>query len=396
MKRSGIAVLTPLLALLLVGSAAAPARASVVHSPEKDAGYLYYPEYRKGMLSFDKGDFSVFLGARLQVHVAGWVGGDALLSAGDPMEKAGFRLRRSRLYLGGQFVEGVSFLLSAEFFDREKSAGPLLDAYIDATPWPWIGATLGVTFFPFSKSAMISSGELPHLERSKVSDALSPGREMGLVLHAHPWVDHLTIYAGVFNGLRRSEFPHHGYEGVGVSLGNRFEGVSYVVRMELEPLGPVGYGLADLTHTPDFKLGLGGAFFYDDGTTVSTMGWSAYLQMRWQGFHLLAEYIGDRAEPAHEPTTESPISAVTKRMGVSGELGYVILPELLALAIRVEWLDLNTDLDDHLDEVVITATATVYAVRDLLKIQVEYTHREELHGAKLENDAVLAGVQLSF
>ena len=399
MKRSANAVVSTLLfTLSLLGCLAlgTPARAGLAGSSDEEAGYLYYPEYRKGMLRWSSGEFSAFFGARLQIHAAGWVGGDALLTNGDLMERPGFRLRRSRLYFGGQFVDGVSFLLSAEFFDREKTGGPLLDAYIDATPWPWIGATLGVMYFPFAKTAMVSSGSLPHLDRARVAEALSPGREMGLLLHAHPWVDHLTIYAGVFNGLRRSEFPHMGYEGVGVSFGNRFEGAAYVVRMELEPLGPVGPGVADLTHSEDFRFGLGGAFFYDDGRTLSTMGWSAYLHMRWMGAHVLAEYIGDRAEPAAEPTTEAPISAVTRRMGVVGEVGYVILPELLGLALRVEWLDLDTDFDDHHDEVIITATATVYAVRDLLKLQVEYTHREELHGDGVDNDAVLAGVQLSF
>ena len=66
------------------------------------------------------------------------------------------------------------------------------------------------------------------------------------------------------------------------------------------------------------------------------------------------------------------------------------------LAVRVEWLDGNTDFDDEHDGLIVTGTATVYAVRNLLKVQVEYTHREELHGPSVDNDAALAGVQLTF
>ena len=62
----------------------------------------------------------------------------------------------------------------------------------------------------------------------------------------------------------------------------------------------------------------------------------------------------------------------------------------------VEWLDADTDFEDEHDEIFITATATVYGIRDLLKLQVEFTHRDELHGATVDNDSMLFGAQLSF
>jgi hypothetical protein len=359
--------------------------------------YRYYPEYDPQMLKWERGDFEAYLGIRIQAHAAMWTGDDALLSNGDLLERPGFRMRRSRIYVGGQFIEGLHFAIAAELFDQEKTDGPLLDAYIDYTPFPWIGAAIGVMHFPFAKGELLSSGTLAHLDRPRVSEALAPGRQMGLLLHSQLWDQRITLYAGVFNGLQRSEFLHQGYEGVGISLGNRFEGAAWVGRVEFEPLGPLGAAVADVTHSKDFLLGLGGAFFYNDGSTVQTMGWSAYLQAKWMGLHLLAEYIGDTAEPTARPaSTDGTLRAKTDRMGVYGELGYVILPELLGLSVRCEWLDGNTDFDDQQDEVIITATGTVYIVRNLLKAQIEYTHREELHGPSVDNDAVLAGVQLTF
>lgn len=392
-------VLLPLLLVVAPGPLGADEVAPVaapdgaaVHAP-----YRYYPEYDPHMLRWDHGDFSAYLGVRIQAHAAMYTGDDALLSNGDLLERAGFRLRRSRIYVGGQFIEGVTFGLAAELFDQEKSDGPLLDAFVDYTPFPEIGVTIGVTHFPFAKGELISSGMLAHLDRPFVSTALAPGRQMGLILHSQLWDERITLYAGVFNGLQRSEFLHQGYEGVGISLGNRFEGAAYVGRVEFEPLGKLGDDVADVTHSKDFLLGLGGGFFFNDGSSVETMGWSAYLQAKWMGLHLLAEYIGDTAEPTAEPASpDGTLRAKTERMGVYGELGYVILPELLGLSVRCEWLDGNTDFDDEQDELIITATATVYVVRNLLKAQVEYTHREELHGLSLNNDAVLAGVQLTF
>ena len=46
--------------------------------------------------------------------------------------------------------------------------------------------------------------------------------------------------------------------------------------------------------------------------------------------------------------------------------------------------------------VAIAATASWYALRDYVKLQLEYRHRMELHGPNLANDAVIAGVQISF
>jgi len=392
--------LVPLLLLVLLGAgpaAADEAAAGASAGDEARPAYRYYPEYEPHLLTWERGDFQAYLGARIQAHAAMWTGDDALLSNGDLLERPGFRLRRSRIYVGGQFIEGVSFAVAAELFDQEKSDGPLLDAYIDYTPLPEIGATIGVTHFPFAKGELLSSGVLAHLDRPRVSEALAPGRQMGLVLHSQLWDERITLYAGVFNGLQRSEFLHQGYEGVGISLGNRFEGAAYVVRADFEPFGPLGDDVADVTHSPDFLLGLGGAFFYNDGSTVQTMGWAASLQAKWMGLHLLAEYIGDSAEPTAEPaSTDGTLRAQTDRMGVYGELGYVILPELLGLSLRCEWLDGNTEFDDEQDEVILTATATVYIVRNMLKAQIEYTHREELHGQSVDNDAVLAGVQLNF
>lgn len=387
-----------LLAMLLIALTATPALAEIEDPGTHDEAYLYYPEYEPNMLRFTSGDFSVYLGARIQVHAAAWAGDDSLISNGDLAQNAGFRLRRSRLYLGGQFTKMVSFVLAAELYDQAKSGGPLLDAYIDVTPCPYFGATIGLTTFPFSYGQMVSSGALAHLDRARVSDALAPERQLGLVLHTEPWDDKLTISLGAFNALQRSRETFFGFEGVGsAEQGNLFDGtLSYVARVDVTPFGKLGRDVADLAQSGDPRLGVGGAFFYNPGDTNTLFGWSAYLHAKWMGVHLLAEYIGNQDEPTEDPSTDSPLNATTKRQGVSAEVGYVILRELLGVSVRIEWFDGNQDIDDEQDQLLVTGTVSYYAIRNMLKVQLEYTHREELHGASLENDAVLAGVQLSF
>jgi hypothetical protein len=381
-------VATPLLfALLLV---AGPTLAA------QGEGYRYYPDYESGMLSFERGDMRIALGARMAIHAAMYTGDNTLLTNGDLLEGPGFRLRRTRITLGGQFIEGVRFGVGVELFDQEKSDGPLLEAFVDVTPWAFLGATVGLIKTPFSYSQLQSSGALPHLDRGFVIRALTPDRQLGLVLRSQPWGDRLTIEAGVFNGMQRARFPYQGYEGIGISMGNRFGGASFMGRLEFEPLGDLGRETADVAHSRRPRVGLGGGFLYDTGGSIHTMIWSAYLHAKWMGAHVLAEYVGDQAKPDKEPTTTSRITTTIERMGVTGEVGYMILPELLGLALRVEWLDLNRALEDEHDSLALTATATVYAVRNLLKFQLEYTHRMELHGVKVANDSVLAGLQLTF
>ncbi len=367
-----------------------------VEAHEHHAGGRFFPDYHPGMLTIERGELQVSLRAQMQIHAAFYTGDDTLISNGDLLEQPGFRLRRPRIYLGGQFIEGVRFGIGIELFDQERTDGPLLDAFIDYQPWSFIGATVGVMKTPLSYGRLQASSRLAHLDRALVQRALAPDRQLGFVLRGMPWGDKVTIEAGVFNGMQRSAYPYQGYEGIGISLGNRFGGATFVGRVEIEPLGDLGAGTADVTHSRAPRVGFGGGYMYDTGGSTDTMIWSAYLHAKWMGFHILGEYIGDHTAPRKEPTTTATISTTMERMGLYGEVGYMILPELLGLAVRVEWLDLNTRIDDEQDVLAVTATATVYAVRDMLKFQLEYTHREELHGASLANDSVLAGMQLVF
>ena len=84
------------------------------------------------------------------------------------------------------------------------------------------------------------------------------------------------------------------------------------------------------------------------------------------------------------------------RLTFLGQLGYVILPELLGLGFRVEWLDLNMDMQDNYDELVFSGVVNFYAVRHLLKTQIGYQHRMELHGQARDNDALYVQAQLWF
>ncbi|MFH1530657.1 MAG: porin [Pseudomonadota bacterium] len=348
-----------------------------------------------GIVSIEKGSFKVAFHARIQGW-GGWVGNEANLDKGDLMQEAGFRLRRARLGLDGHVLESVTFALEMNLFDDERGGGPLQEAWIDWAPSHYIGMRMGVTKYPFMRSDIMSSRFLPHLDRPLGTFAMSPPNAMGLVIHSSPWEDRLTIELGVFNGLHRNEHFWKGYDGVGSSLGNRFEDQSFAGRMDLAPLGPLSKGMADPGHTRGARFAVGGGGFYNMGRTISTWGASGYAHLKARGLHVFAEFSQDHAEPMDKPTTTGSMSIEATRRVFNASLGYVFVKNMLGLAVRGEWIDADIDIDNEEDQWLIGGTLTWYAIGDYLKVQVEYMHRTELHGASVNNDWAIFGTQLHF
>jgi hypothetical protein len=233
---------------------------------------------------------------------------------------------------------------------------------------------------------------------------MAPGNTLGLVLYSQPWEDHLTISAGLFNGLRRkSSSLHDGYEGAGITNGNQFDGMAVAGRIDFEPLAPMGQALADTCGCKKFRLGLGvgGHMSGGDrpligGGNLALSAISGYLHMKVAGFHLFGEYTRESVTPSPETTTASDGDVNSLRYVANVSLGYVFVPNTLGLAIRGELIDPQEDMDDHLDEWTVATTLNYYVVKDYVKAQVEYLHRQSLNGNDPANDAVIGGVLVNF
>lgn len=379
-----------LFATLVALAWSTPALAGDADCPCKQA----VKDIKKGV-SLEQGQLSVGFHSRMQVW-GGWVGEDALLTEGDMMQEAGFRLRRARFGVSGQLLKTVTFDLELNIFDQERSGGPLHTAAMDWTPTPFFGVTLGVDKFLFSRGAIMSSRKLSHLDRAMVVYGMAPPETMGMILHSEPWKDHLKIQLAVTNGLQRKPGFHQGFEGVGVTLGNRFERQAFAGRVDLEPLDKVGCGEPDLHKTGSLRLGLGGGGYYNHGKSIATHGYSGYLHLKAWGFHLFGEALFEHGEPQEKPTSTNIIQAEIDRMAFYGTVGYMVLADRLGVSFRTEFLDDNKELDDEGDQLVLTGTLTWYQLGHYLKAQIEYQHRQELNGATIDNDAVIAGVLLSF
>ena len=82
------------------------------------------------------------------------------------------------------------------------------------------------------------------------------------------------------------------------------------------------------------------------------------------------------------------IPATITRQAMVGEVGY--FRGKLGLAVRAELIDPNTDKQDNDDELWLSACVGWHFVRNLLRFQLQYDHRQERAGVALANDVLLA------
>ncbi len=344
-------------------------------------------------LSLKAENLEVRLGARAQLQLAMLTGDDALLSAGDAAEEPGFRLRRARL--GVQAIYKERFYAAAVVDLLESEGTALHEAYVG---WEsrWLLVYGGLVKVPMSRSALLSSQSLQQAWRPVGVKGIAPFQQLGLHLGAKFWDEQIRVSAGFFNGLQRGDTFAAGWERLGPGAGNRFGGFAVAGRLDVEPLGTLGPGIADLHHSSDPLLGLGGGVLFNRGETIRGLGFAADLAFKWKGISLLAEYLQDFSKPAFEPTQETiEITKVTRR-AVVAQMGYAPIKGWLDVGFRFEMVDTNTEIDDEGDFFGFSGTVSLYALEGHLKVQLAYQHRMEREGATLDNDTFVLQTEGRF
>lgn len=370
------ALLPGLVTALLVGSAglahAAPA--------DEDAD----------LVVLDGGFAQLALLGLIQVQAAPWLGDDALVVNGDPADTAGFRLRRARLGMRGYAWGTVDWELSLQASGEGIN---LQRAYVAYRGINFLHILAGVHDVPFSRFALAGAGHGALADRPFGTRGMAPFDQLGLSIEGEVGESLLKYAVGAFNGFTRGASFFEGYREEPALDGNRFTNLAYAARVEIAPLGKLGADLPDFERK-GIRIGVGGSFYFDPGKTVETLGWGVDFILKFKGLHLAAELLMDSASPTHKPTTDATVPGSIDRMSVVTELGYMILPDILGVTARFELLDDNKGQDNAGDEIVFTGGVQYYLHRQHLKAQLEYTHREELKGIALDNDALV--LQLQF
>jgi hypothetical protein len=241
----------------------------------------------------------------------------------------------------------------------------------------------------------VGSGNGALAERPLAVRAMAPFHQIGAELDGDPWEGAFGYSAGVYNGFQRSDQFYSGFEENYSPLGNRFDGLAFAARLRSEPLGYLGPTMADEEQGP-FRLGVGASYFYthSGARDLHSAGGDALLKV--SGFHLLAEALWSLSAPQAQPTVPTTGLEQVTSFAVVAEAGYMIVANTLGLAARFEYIDPNTNTEDEGDNWLLTAGAGYQLLDRLLKIQADYSHREELKGLAMANDSVLVQFQLQL
>jgi phosphate-selective porin OprO/OprP len=330
---------------------------------------------------YEVGDISAFEGRFVQASGAG---------------KDRFRLRRVRLNVTGDFAEQFEFKLEGEFSQNDANATRTsfgaTDIFANWHRFPEFNVKVGQYKAPFGLEQITSDTKLPIIERSQVTSALTPERQIGVQAWGKPFAtvfpeqkDLLTYYAGVFNGNGRNVVANDNNE------------YMYVGRLEIQALKAKIFN-----QETTLKLG-GDALWSRDavGTNLSPAGnlrtnndgsLSPFVplsagereaygidgSLHWGPFDLVAEYLREDLRPrgGGPPALSFP---AFRADGYYVSAGYFLVPEKLQLVGKWESFnpsDFESGGDFVRDENLssITAGLNYYIHGDQIKLMANYIH----------------------
>lgn len=314
-----------------------------------------------------------------------------------------FRLRRARINLSGDFAEQFDFKLEGDFeindgtlTVRDASGNTLAsntnrvgfaatDIFINWHQLPEANIKVGQYKAPFGLEQLTPDTKLFTIERSQVTEALTPERQIGVQVWGKPlanvWPDKkdlLSYSAGVFNGSGRNTTTNDNNE------------FMYVARLESQLFAGK---IADL----DASVKVGGDYFTsrdDKGTNVSQTGnltvgsdgsLSAFVlpsadereaygvdaSLHLGPFDLIGEYLDEKIRP-RAVAGAAPAFTRFDAHGYYIMGSYFVLAKKLQLVTKWESFDPGQVADDSFHS--ITGGVNYYIHGDDLKLMADYVH----------------------
>ena len=340
-----------------------------------------------------------------------------------------FRLRRARINVSGDYAEQFDFKLEGEFSQSDTTltvrdaAGRTLasssnrtafgatDLFANWHRFPELNIKAGQYKAPFGLEQLTSDTKLFLAERSLVTTALTPERQIGVMLWGKPFAtlwpaqkDLLSYSVGVFNGTGRN---------ISTNDNNEF---MYVGRLEVMALKS-----KILNQEVGIKLGANGLSSRDaagntisgalreanDGSLASyslpsagertAFGFDA--SVRFGPFDFVGEYLSERVAPR----TVNGVAPLFTRFRADGyylQGSYFVIPKKLQLVTKWETFNPDQFADDDIHS--ITGGVNYYIKGDDIRLLANYIHTwsdfraSRPAFAKAEFDEVIVRLQLMF
>jgi phosphate-selective porin OprO and OprP len=314
-----------------------------------------------------------------------------------------FRIRRARINITGEFAEQFDFKLEGEYAQSDmgitvrnpngttqvsnttRTAFGGLDLWANWHRFPEFNVKVGQYKAPFGLEQISPDPKLFTLERSQVTSALTPERQIGLQIWGKPLAsifpeqkDLVNYAVGIFNGNGRN---------ITVNDNNEY---MYVGRLEVQALKTKAFN-----EEVWLKLGANALSSRDEaGTVLSPAGnlrvnsdgsltpYTALSAAEREGygvdaafhfgpFDFVAEYLSERYD-ARPANGVPPLFQDFRADGYYVQGSYFIIPKKLQLFTKYESFNPGQVANDNLSS--ITGGLNYYIHGDDLKILAHYIH----------------------
>jgi phosphate-selective porin OprO and OprP len=298
-----------------------------------------------------------------------------------------FRLRRTRINLIGDFAEQFDFKVEGDFEQSDglspttRTGFSATDIFVNWHRFPEANFKVGQWKAPFGLEQITPDATIFTIERSLPTGALTPERQIGVMLWGKPLAnvlpeqkDLVTYYAGMFNGNGRN---------FNVNDNNQF---MYVGRLELLPFKGKWMGQdaslkiagdylfsRDATGTnisPPLNLRVGTDGSLSSYTLTSPDERHAYSFDAWLKvgpFDLIAEYLHENVR-SHGGIFFPEFDA----SGYYVQGSYFLIPKKLQAVVKWESLDPGQVANDNIHS--ITGGLNYYIHGDGIKVMADYVH----------------------
>lgn len=198
-------------------------------------------EAREVKVSYDEGLKIGLQDKSFEMRIGGLIQTDYLMFQPNYPISNDFDIRRARLFVEGRLYRDFSYRLEYEL--EGSSSDDLIDAYINYDAVPWLQVRMGQFKEPFSFEQLTADKNLAFTERS-FGFYLTPGRDVGLMLHGSLYDEAIMYGVGVFNG-----------DGTDANRRSQNDDKQVTGRLVFKPLQHLG---------PDFlkSLQIGGSYSY--------------------------------------------------------------------------------------------------------------------------------------
>lgn len=294
-------------------------------------------------------------------------------------DEDGFRVRRAKLAVSGYAYEHVKFKIEGEF---SGSAPKLEDSWIEDDRLPYFVGKVGQFKAPFGREYNTSATEILTIERSEVTNQITPGRDIGMMLSGKVVNNVLTYYVGAFNGApakAATTYSVGSYNSVGQNqTKNDNDQLLYVARFVIKAADWINVGVNGLTS--------------QDGVGSSALGRTAYgvdLQLKnpKRGCSLQGEYLRQWLKKTSDNTDTSD--------GFYVLAGHYLVPKHLEAVVKYEEYDSNKDAANQDDIRWTTIGLNYYIYGHDAKLMANYILKDEKDGG-YNNNTILTQLQLRF